>query len=212
MSLTEFQTPAAPLTIDANGWCLQAHSCPSPNQDARPDGCLPDLLVVHNISLPPGQFGGPYVAALFTNQLDCDAHPYFDQLRALRVSAHFLIRRDGQLWQFVATTQRAWHAGVSEFAGRSRCNDFSIGIELEGSDCQPFSDAQYAMLAALTVAVQQRHDVQAVTGHEHIAPGRKTDPGPCFDWPRYRFLCQNLTIQREMSATTQPALCFTPLR
>lgn len=211
MSLTEFLVPAAPLVIEANGWCLQARACPSPNQDARPEGCLPDLLVVHNISLPPGQFGGPYIAELFTNQLDCDAHPYFDQLRSVRVSAHFLIQREGQLWQFVATTQRAWHAGVSELAGRSRCNDFSIGVELEGSDCQPFTEPQYARLAALTVALQQRHALQTVTGHEHIAPGRKTDPGPCFDWPRYRFLCQNLTIQADTGATPAPALCFMPL-
>lgn len=200
------------LTIDAAGWCAQAHCCPSPNQDARPDDCQPDLLVIHNISLPPGQFGGPYIADLFTNRLDCDAHPYFAQLRGLCVSAHFLIRREGALWQFVATTQRAWHAGASEFAGRSRCNDFSIGIELEGSDCQPFTAAQYAVLAALTLALQRRHDLRAATGHEDIAPGRKTDPGPCFDWTRYRLLYQDLAGKAGRPAKAPHPLCRLALR
>lgn len=174
------------FTIGADGWCDGAQRLPSPNFDVR---CGPhpiDLLVIHNISLPPEQFGGPHICALFTNQLDCDLHPYFDRLRDLRVSAHFLIRRDGSVMQFVSANDRAWHAGASSFAGRDRCNDFSIGIELEGSDSTPFDDAQYAALAALTVALQERYPLAHVAGHEHIAPGRKTDPGPCFDWLRYR--------------------------
>ncbi len=172
--------------IDAEGWCHGAQHIPSPNFDARPEGVAIDLLVVHNISLPPGEFGGPYIEGLFTNTLDCDRHPYFDRLRALQVSAHFLIRRDGRLMQFVPTTARAWHAGVSCFEERTRCNDFSIGVELEGCDDQAFEAAQYAVLAELTAALRARHPLAAVAGHEHIAPGRKTDPGPYFDWARYR--------------------------
>ncbi|EGF33861.1 N-acetylmuramoyl-L-alanine amidase [Oxalobacteraceae bacterium IMCC9480] len=176
------------LHIDADGWCAQAQQLRSPNCDVRADGVAIDLLVIHNISLPPGQYGGPYIAQLFTNTLDCDAHPYFDQLRALRVSSHFVIRRDGSLQQFVSTLQRAWHAGVSQFGERQRCNDFSIGIELEGCDTEPFADAQYTRLCQLSRALQQAHPLLAVTGHEHIAPGRKTDPGACFDWLGYRTL------------------------
>lgn len=180
-------TPTEPhFTIDAEGWVEGVARRPSPNFDARPEGTPVSLLVIHNISLPPGEFGGPYIEELFTNQLDCDAHPYFDRLRELRVSAHFLVRRDGGVLQFVPAGQRAWHAGASEFAGRTRCNDFSIGIELEGSDDQPFADAQYLSLAALTRALAARYPLAAVTGHEHIAPGRKTDPGPFFDWQRFR--------------------------
>lgn len=174
------------LTIDAAGWCPQARQLPSPNRDPRPEGMAVELLVVHNISLPPGEFGGEQIAQLFTNTLDCDAHPYFDRLRELKVSAHFLLRRDGSLLQFVSTCERAWHAGVSCFELRERCNDYSIGIELEGCDEQPFEAIQYERLAALTLALRQRHPLRAVAGHEHIAPGRKTDPGPCFDWALYR--------------------------
>ncbi|HEY8607275.1 MAG TPA: 1,6-anhydro-N-acetylmuramyl-L-alanine amidase AmpD [Noviherbaspirillum sp.] len=172
--------------IDETGWAADVTRLASPNFDARSPGTEIDLLVIHNISLPPGQFGGPFIADLFGNCLDCDLHPYFDQLRALRVSAHFLIRRDGEVMQFVSADQRAWHAGASSFRGRERCNDFSIGIELEGTDVDPFEDAQYAALASLTTALRARYPLTAVTGHEHIAPGRKTDPGPCFDWVRYR--------------------------
>lgn len=175
-----------PLQIDAHGWCPQAQQWRSPNCDVRADGTAIDVLVIHNISLPPQQYGGPYIAQLFTNTLDFDADPYFDQLRALRVSSHFVIYRDGRLQQFVPTLQRAWHAGVSQFGDRPRCNDFSIGIELEGCDTEPFTDLQYACLCQLSHALQQAHSLRAVTGHEHIAPGRKTDPGPYFDWPRYR--------------------------
>jgi AmpD protein len=179
------QNDSPSLTIDDTGWCIQAQRQPSPNFDARPVPADINLLVIHNISLPPGQFGGPYIADLFGNCLDCDAHPYFDQLRTLRVSAHFLIRRDGALMQFVSANDRAWHAGASSFEGRERCNDFSIGVELEGSDYVPFDESQYRTLANLTAALQRRYSLLAVTGHEHIAPGRKTDPGPYFDWNNY---------------------------
>jgi len=172
--------------IGADGWCGEALHEPSPNFDARPEEAKLDLLVIHNISLPPGQFGGPYIVDLFCNRLDHDAHPYFDQLRALRVSAHFLIRRDGAVVQFVSANDRAWHAGVSNFCGRERCNDFSIGIELEGTDFESFELVQYDTLAGLTSALQNRYQLADVAGHDHIAPGRKTDPGPFFDWARYR--------------------------
>lgn len=175
--------------IDAEGWCDGARQLPSPNFDPRPPGTAIDLLVIHNISLPPGQFGGPHIAGLFTNTLQHELHPYFEQLRPLRVSAHFLILRTGELVQFVSADARAWHAGVSLFEGRERCNDFSIGVELEGSDFVPFEPAQYRCLAALTQALLRRYPLVAVTGHEHIAPGRKTDPGPFFDWFAYRKCC-----------------------
>lgn len=174
------------FSIDAAGWCVAARRQPSPNHDARASGVAIDLLVVHNISLPPGVFGGACIEDLFCNRLDFGADPYFAQLRGLRVSAHFLVHRDGSLLQFVSTLERAWHAGISRFDGRERCNDFSIGIELEGSDFVPFTSAQYGTLAALTGGLQARHGLRDVVGHEHIAPGRKTDPGPQFDWRRYR--------------------------
>jgi N-acetyl-anhydromuramoyl-L-alanine amidase len=200
------------FTIDADGWCRGARREPSPNCDARPDGIAVDLLVIHNISLPPGQFGGPQIPELFTNRLDCDAHPYFDQLRSLRVSAHFLIRRDGALLQFVSGNERAWHAGVSSFRGRERCNDFSIGIELEGSDFEAFEAAQYETLARLTVALQMRYPLADVAGHEHVAPGRKTDPGPHFDWQRYlqtwRQACGQSVVASNPPPRNPHALCF----
>lgn len=191
MTATESGSAGSPpgYTIAANGWCAGARHLPSPNFDQRPAGSAIELLVIHNISLPPGQFGGPYIASLFANTLDHDAHPYFDQLRPLRVSSHFLILRTGELMQFVSADARAWHAGVSLFDGRERCNDFSIGIELEGSDFVPFEPAQYRCLAALTQALLRRYPLVSVVGHEHIAPGRKTDPGPCFDWLAYRECC-----------------------
>lgn len=162
---------------------------PSPNADERPDGCMVDLLVIHNISLPPGQFGGPFIDDLFLNRLDPTVHPYFRGIAHLEVSAHLLIRRDGAAEQFVALDRRAWHAGQSAFCGRACCNDFSVGIELEGTDDTPFSDAQYARLTDLTRAVRQLFPAiggDRIVGHSEIAPGRKTDPGPCFDWGRYR--------------------------
>ncbi|MDO8300640.1 1,6-anhydro-N-acetylmuramyl-L-alanine amidase AmpD [Lacisediminimonas sp.] len=192
------------LVVDADGWCQQAQQLRSPNCDPRPDGAVIDLLVVHNISLPPDEFCTHYIAALFLNRLDCDLHPYFDRLRGMRVSAHFLITRAGALLQFVSVNERAWHAGVSLFEGRERCNDFSIGIELEGSDFCPFADQQYETLAALAVALQQRYPLRSVAGHEHIAPGRKTDPGPCFDWPRLRAMLQ----VRQLASAPATTLSF----
>lgn len=176
--------------IANDGWCAGALHMPSPNCDERPADTTVDLLVIHNISLPLGQFGGEFIADLFCNRLDCDAHPYFDQLRALRVSAHFLIRRDGALIQFVSADARAWHAGVSTFQGRERCNDFSMGIEIEGSDFEAFEHGQYETLVALTQALQARYRLTDVAGHEHIASGRKTDPGPFFDWTLFRTLLE----------------------
>ncbi|RXZ36402.1 1,6-anhydro-N-acetylmuramyl-L-alanine amidase AmpD [Oxalobacteraceae bacterium CAVE-383] len=183
---------AAVFNINAGGWCEGARWAPSPNCDARPPEAAVSLLLVHNISLPPDEFGGPYIADLFANRLDYEAHPYFDQLRSLRVSAHFLIGRDGAVTQFVSADDRAWHAGVSVYAGRERCNDFSIGIEVEGSDFRPFDEAQYSALAALTEALLKHYPITDLAGHEHVAPGRKTDPGPYFDWVRYReSLCRS---------------------
>lgn len=170
--------------LDAAGWLQGVTHIPSPNCDARPAGDAISLVVIHAISLPPGEFGGPGVIDLFTNRLDPAAHPYYETIKDLRVSAHFLIRRDGELIQFVPCTARAWHAGVSRWQGRERCNDFSIGIELEGTDDLPFTDAQYAVLDALLALLYEAYPIAAVVGHADIAPGRKTDPGPCFDWAR----------------------------
>ncbi len=173
------------LVVDDDGWVRAARALPSPNFEARPAGAAPTLVVIHNISLPPGEFGGSAIADLFLNRLDCGAHPYYDaHLRGLRVSSHFVIRRDGALEQFVSCEQRAWHAGVSSFFGRERCNDFSVGIELEGCDAQGFESAQYETLAALVGALAARYPIEALAGHSDIAPGRKTDPGPHFDWAR----------------------------
>jgi N-acetyl-anhydromuramoyl-L-alanine amidase len=174
------------FAIDEAGWVRAATSRPSPNFDARPEGVVPDLLVIHNISLPPEQFGGEAIAEFFQNRLDWDAHPFYEEIRGVRVSAHFLIRRDGALDQFVSCESRAWHAGRSEFFGRTRCNDFSIGIELEGSDAHPFTEAQYETLAALACALVAHYRLRAIAGHSDIAPGRKTDPGPYFDWVHFR--------------------------
>ncbi len=168
------------------GWLSGARHCASPNFDARPEGMRPDLLVIHNISLPPDDFSTNAIEQFFTNTLDWDAHPYFETIRDVRVSAHFLIRRNGRLIQFVSCDDRAWHAGFSCFQGRERCNDFSIGIELEGSDTQAFEISQYQTLAILTRALAETYPVRAVVGHSDIAPDRKTDPGPYFDWPQYR--------------------------
>lgn len=170
--------------VDDDGWLDAARRCPSPNADPRPQGAAVDLLVLHNISLPPGEFGGAHVQALFCNRLSPYEHPYFASLAALRVSAHFLIERDGALTQFVSCEARAWHAGASSFRGRARCNDFSIGIELEGTDFIPFADAQYHTLALLVPALIRRYPLRAARAHSEISAGRKTDPGPCFDWTR----------------------------
>jgi len=173
-----------PRDLDASGWLIGARHLPSPNCDARPQGAAIELVVLHNISLPPGVFDGDAVIDLFPNRLDWEAHPYFQDIRGLEVSAHFFIRRDGSLIQFVPCALRAWHAGVSNWQGRERCNDFSIGIELEGSDDLPFTDAQYAALLPLLASLKTAYPIQAVVGHSDIAPGRKTDPGPHFAWRR----------------------------
>ena len=172
--------------LDIAGMCAGARWVPSPHCDARPDEAEISLVVIHNISLPPGEFGGPHIDDLFLGRLDAQAHPYFASIAAMRVSSHFLVRRDGELVQYVPTELRAWHAGASQWKGRERCNDFSIGIELEGADDQPFEDAQYATLAELTRALRERYGELDLAGHSDVAPGRKTDPGPCFDWARYR--------------------------
>ena len=176
-----------PFLIGQDGWCSALPHSACTNFDARPDDTEISLLVIHNISLPPGEFGGGYIEALFANTLDCDAHPYFDQLRELRVSSHFLVRRDGSALQFVSTLDRAWHAGVSEFKGRQRCNDFSIGIELQGTDKTHFTGAQYQSLSQLTDVIRRKYpDIKNnITGHSEIAPQRKTDPGVGFDWQRF---------------------------
>lgn len=176
------------LYVDRSGIVAAATQIASPNCDARPEGERISLLVVHNISLPPGKFGGNAIIELFTNRLDPDAHPDFCTLAAIRVSAHFLIRRDGSLLQFVPCALRAWHAGASAWQGRERCNDFSIGAELEGTDLLPYADAQYAMLGRLTRALRRRYPISDVAGHDQVAPGRKSDPGTAFDWARYRRL------------------------
>lgn len=176
----------SPLQIDETGCLDGVRFIPSPNCDERPAGCAIDLLVIHNISLPPDEFDGDSVIELFTNRLDPEAHPYYQTLRDLKVSTHFFIRRDGEIIQFVPCEKRAWHAGASCWRGRAHCNDFSIGIELEGGDATPFTGGQYAVLVALTLALQKAYPITGIAGHSDISPGRKTDPGPCFDWAHYR--------------------------
>ena len=174
--------PTGQSTCWQRGWYAMARACPSPNFGPRPPDCLVDLVVLHSISLPPGQYGGNAVQQFFSNQLDWNAHPYFKQIEGLQVSAHFFIRRDGELWQFVSCDDRAWHAGRSRFQERDNCNDFSIGIELEGLEGDPFEPAQYETLVALLPVLAQQYPVRHLTGHEHIAPGRKFDPGAGLDW------------------------------
>ncbi len=181
-------TKSCTFTVDkATGLLEPARWCPSPNRDARPEGVEPTLVVLHGISLPPGRFGGPEIEALFTNALDWDAHPYFARIRGTRVSAHLLVRRDGSVVQFVPLTERAWHAGESCFRGHERCNDFSIGIELEGEDETPYDDRQYPVLQNLLRAIIRAYpaiSARELVAHSDIAPGRKTDPGPAFEWFR----------------------------
>lgn len=177
--------------IDRQGWYSQARHVPSPFFDQRSDVQDISLLVVHNISLPPGEFGGPYIEQFFTGCLDPHAHPFFAVIHNMGVSAHCLIRRDGEVVQFVPFTARAWHAGQSSFAGRERCNDYSIGIELEGSDFVAYSEAQYQALAQLSQALMLSYPaitLPRITGHQYIAPARKTDPGLVFDWRKFRTL------------------------
>ena len=169
------------------GLIRPAEQCPSPNQDDRPDGAEADLIIIHGISLPPGEFGGSYVEQLFTNCLDWDAHPYFSEIRGLKVSSHLFIRRDGALMQFVPFSRRAWHAGASCFRDRQDCNDFSIGIELEGEDMTPYSDSQYLVLTKVIGALQATYNslsARRIAGHCDVSPNRKSDPGPAFDWLR----------------------------
>ena len=176
--------PRRHLAIDERGYANLARQVRSPNRDTRPDGTRISLVVVHGISLPPGEFGGDAIVRLFTNRLDPAGHPCFAKIAGLRVSAHFLVRRDGELIQFVGCLDRAWHAGVSTWKARERCNDFSIGIELEGADAVPYAPSQYTMLARLIRALRRALPIEDIAGHSDIAPGRKTDPGPAFDWAR----------------------------
>lgn len=179
---------ATELDIDIQtGLLLQARQLPSPNVDERPAGVLPDLIIVHGISLPPGEYGGSWIDQLFTNRLPADGHPYFKQIEGMKVSSHLLIRRDGEIVQYVPFYRRAWHAGVSSYQGRERCNDFSIGIELEGMDDQPYEVAQYQQLAKVITSLWRHYpslSSRHVVGHSDVAPGRKTDPGDSFDWTR----------------------------
>lgn len=181
------EAPAVPrFLVDIAGVAGGARFVPSPHHDERPADATIDLVVIHNISLPPGEFGGREVEDFFLGRLHPGAHPYFAGIAAMRVSAHFFVRRDGEVVQFVPCELRAWHAGVSSWNGRERCNDFSLGIELEGTDDRPFEDAQYEALADLLAAIFARYGVLPLAGHSDIAPGRKTDPGPHFDWARLR--------------------------
>jgi AmpD protein len=176
------------FTVDADRGLIEpARQCRSPNRDARPPGELPRLVVLHGISLPPGCYGGPEIEQLFCNRLDWEAHPYFDEIRGLEVSAHLLVRRDGSVVQFVPFSERAWHAGESLFRRQSRCNDYSIGIELEGMDDVPYEDVQYEVLTKVLAALLQAYpaiSAREIAAHSDVAPGRKTDPGPAFDWLR----------------------------
>ena len=178
------------MRIDTTSGLLDsARQCPSPNCDDRPTGVEPELIVIHNISLPPGQFGGSAIDAFFTNRLDSQAHPYFAEISNLRVSAHALIRRNGEIVQYVPLHRRAWHAGVSSYNGRNQCNDFSIGIELEGTDAMVYTEAQYQQLSCLVGCLLFHYptlSAERIVGHSDIAPGRKTDPGRSFDWPLFR--------------------------
>ena len=184
--------------FDADGWLIGGTRVVSPNCDDRPPGTAVTLAVIHNISLPPGEFGGDGIIRLFTNTLDPAAHPYFATIAHLRVSTHFLVRRDGAVLQFVPCSRRAWHAGVSCWRGRERCNDYSIGVELEGTDERPFTARQYARLARLLTWLRQMSPIEDVAGHSDIAPGRKTDPGSYFDWAAARANCPRLMLPAEV--------------
>lgn len=170
------------LKLNASGYVESATQTASPNYDARPENCSVNMVVIHNISLPPNEYGGSGIVQLFTNQLNPNEHPYYAEIHTRKVSSHFLIRRDGELIQFVSCLQRAWHAGVSSWQGRERCNDFSVGVELEGSDFEAFEPAQYRTLKSLIKSLKHTYPIQHIVGHSDIAPGRKTDPGPYFDW------------------------------
>jgi N-acetyl-anhydromuramoyl-L-alanine amidase len=191
------------IRFGQDGWLEDARRVPSPNHDHRPEALAVDLLVIHYISLPAGHFAGDAIERLFTNRMDPQAHPSFQGLVDLKVSAHFLIRRHGELLQFVSGNDRAWHAGVSHFRGRDRCNDFSIGIELEGNAVRPFTTSQYRVLARLTHALVRRWPLRYVAGHSDIAPGRKEDPGPLFDWNRYEQMTISCGLQRPFPTDTR---------
>ncbi len=186
------------------GWLRHAVRLASPNFGPRPPQACIDLVVVHSISLPPGEYGGSGVQELFTNRLDWDAHPYYQQIRGLEVSSHFYIRRDGELWQFVSCDDRAWHAGRSHYRGRDNCNDDSIGVELEGLEGETFEPTQYEALARLCQALRERYPIAHLAGHEHVAPGRKLDPGPGFDW-------QQLQDRLQLSPQCFPVVVAPPL-
>ena len=196
MSLPEAPGGPAGAALWRRGWYRYARALASPNQGKRPAKALIDLIVIHSISLPPGEFGSGNVQRLFTNQLDWDADPYFQSLRGLQVSSHFFITRSGQLWQFVSCDERAWHAGESSYRGRNNCNDDSIGIELEGLEGGLFEAAQYESLTCICAALLRQYPITHLAGHEHIASGRKRDPGAGFDWP---------WLQRSLGL---PAKCF----
>jgi N-acetyl-anhydromuramoyl-L-alanine amidase len=180
------------LSLNHNGWIKEAHHIASPNFDARPEHSSIDMVVIHNISLPPSQYGGNGIIELFTNQLNPNAHPYYAEIYQRKVSSHFLIRRSGDLLQFVSCYDRAWHAGISQWRDRERCNDFSVGIELEGSDYETFEAAQYETLTILLNTIKKHFPIQHVVGHSDIAPGRKTDPGPYFDWDKINLVKNTL--------------------
>jgi len=180
------------------GWLKGTRWALSPNQGARPVGGDVSLIVLHHISLPPENFSGDWIERFFTNRLDSQAHPYFSSIADLRVSAHFVVRRDGSVLQFVGCDRRAWHAGQSSWLGRANCNDYSVGIELEGSDSQPFTAAQYRALWGLVAKLRRRYPIVAIAGHCHVAPGRKTDPGPYFDWAALRARNPGLNLPSEV--------------
>lgn len=184
--MTTLSEGVAEAALWNGGWYRFARREDSPNFGPRPNGAVVDLVVIHSISLPPGLYGGDQVRQLFANQLDWTAHPYFETIRGVEVSAHFYVQRSGELWQFVSADDRAWHAGLSSYRGRNNCNDDSIGIELEGLDGGAFESAQYETLAALCVALAARYPIVYVAGHEHVAPGRKADPGAGFQWQELR--------------------------
>jgi AmpD protein len=184
------------FAVGDDGWLRGARPEPTDNADPRPEGEPVSLLVLHNISLPPGEFGGQAIEAFFCNRLDCSSHPWFDHLRELRVSAHLLIRRDGESVQFVPFQDRAWHAGRSIFEGKLECNDYSIGIELEGTDDDPYTPEQYQSLIEITRSLMTAYPLitpDRIVGHDHVAPERKTDPGPAFDWA---YFLDHLTVMR----------------
>lgn len=199
--------------LDADGWSSHARHVRSPNFDARPPATEVDLIVLHSISLPPGNYTGEAVERLFTNQLDPDEHPYYERVRGLKLSAHFVIRRNGEVLQFVSCDARAWHAGTSSWGGRERCNDFSIGIEIEGLEGEGFEVAQYEALLPLLESLCARYPIRAIVGHEHVAPGRKADPGPGFQWSRLGEMAQRrgLTLPAQPKTATVRRWNPTPL-